>query len=171
MSPDDVPAQLERLHAAAFGWALSCCRWDRVAAEDALQASYLKILDGRARFNGRSSFRTWVFGVIGRTALEARRRAAVGRWFPLARLLLGPEVADGRPDPETVLARAEETARLVGALARLPDRQRDVLHLVFYEDLTIAEAATVLGVALGTARTHYERGKTTLRRMLEETDR
>ena len=171
MSPDDLAAQLEQLHAAAFGWALGCCGWDRPAAEDVLQASYLKILDGRARFDGRSGFRTWVFGVIRRTAQEARRRAALWRWLPLARLLLGPEGADDRPDPEAVLARADETARLVRALARLPARQREVLHLVFYEDQTIAEAATVLGVALGTARTHYERGKTALRRMLEETDR
>ncbi len=171
MSPDDLAAQLEQLHAAAFGWALSCCGWDRPAAEDVLQASYLKILDGRARFDGRSAFRTWVFGVIRRTAAEARRRAVLWRWLPLARLLLGPAGADGRPDPEAVLVQADEAARLVGALARLPDRQRAVLHLVFYEDLTIAEAAGVLGVALGTARTHYERGKMALRRMLEEKER
>lgn len=170
MPADDVAAQLEQLHAAAFGWALSCCRWDRTAAEDVLQTSYLKILDGRARFGGRSSFRTWVFGVIGRTAREARRLAALGRWLPLARLL-GVEPADGRPDAEAALACADETARLVRALARLPARQRAVLYLVFYEDLTIAEAGAVLGVALGTARTHYERGKAALRRMLEETDR
>src|SRR5207253_2938501 len=96
MSSEDLAAQLEQLHAAAFGWALSCCSWDRTTAEDVLQASYLKILDGRARFGGRSSFRTWVFGVIGRTAPEARRRTALGRWLPLARLLLGPAPAHGR---------------------------------------------------------------------------
>jgi RNA polymerase sigma-70 factor (ECF subfamily) len=171
MSPDDLAAQLERLHRAAFGWALSCCAWDRSAAEDVLQASYLKILDGRARFAGRSSFRTWVFGVIRRTAQEERRRAALGRWLPLARLVFGAGGgggADGRPGADAVLARADETARLIGALARLPARQRDVLHLVFYEDLTIAEAAAVLGVALGTARAHYERGKAALRGVLEE---
>ena len=79
MSPADLTAKLEELHAAAFGWALSCCGWDRSAAEDVLQATYLKLLDGRASFDGRSTFRTFVFGVIARTAREARRRAALRR--------------------------------------------------------------------------------------------
>jgi RNA polymerase sigma factor (sigma-70 family) len=168
MSPEERAAGLEELHTAAFGWALSCTGWDRAAAEDVLQTSYLKILDGRARFDGRSGFRTWVFGVIRRTAQEARRRAALERWIPLGRLLLGFAGADGRPDPAAALAGVEERTQLAQALAALPVRQREVLHLVFYEDLTIAEAATILGIALGTARTHYERGKRALRRRLEE---
>jgi len=167
MLPADLTAELEQLHAAAFGWALSCCGWNRSAAEDVLQASYLKLLDGRARFDGRSSFRTFVFGVIARTAREARRRAALRRWLPLASLVLGTEPMDGRPDPATALARADETARLARALGTLSARQREVLHLVFYEDLTIAEAAAVVGVSLGTARTHYERGKAALKKLLE----
>src|SRR4029077_5768656 len=108
MSPADLPAKLEQLHAAAFGWALSCCGWDRTAAEDVLQASYLKLLDGRARFDGGSGFRTVVLGVIARTAREARRRSALRRWLPLASLVLGPEGEDGRPDPATAVARADE---------------------------------------------------------------
>src|SRR5260370_11834943 len=118
MSPDDLAAQLEQLHAAAFGWALSCCGWDRPTAEDVLQASYLKILDGRARFAERSTFRTWVFGVIRRTAAEARRRAGLWRWLPLARLLPGPEGAHGRADPETALVRGDDAGRLALARAR-----------------------------------------------------
>src|SRR5207249_9328428 len=165
MSPDDLAAQLEQLHAAAFGWALSCCGWDRSVAEDALQASYLKILDGRARFAGRASFRTWLFAVVRNTAAELRRRASLRRLLPLA--VLG-ETPDGRPDAATVLARADATGRLVAALATPPRRQREVLHLVFYQDLTITEAAEVAGVSLGTARTHYERGKAALRKLLKE---
>jgi len=168
MSPADLTAELGQLHAAAFGWALSCCGWDRTAAEDVQQATYLKLLDGRARFDGRSAFRTFVFGVIARTAHEFRRRSLLSRWLPLASLLFGPEAADGRPDPATALTQAEETTRLARALGRLPARQRQVLHLVFYEDLTIAEAAAIAGVSLGTARTHYERGKAALRKLLEK---
>lgn len=164
MISSDLEAELTRHHRAAFGWALACCRWDRSAAEDVLQATYLKIVDGRARFAGRSAFRTWLFGVIRRTAAEERRRRAVGRFLPLSRF----NGRDPSRDPAERVTRAEATERLVAALRRLPPRQRDLLHLVFYQDLSIAEAAEVLGVSVGTARTHYERGKHRLRRLLGE---
>ena len=165
MSPEALERELDQLHAAAFGWALACCAGDRPAAEDALQASYLKILDGRARFDGRASFRTWLFAVVRYTAVGLRRRAAFRRWLPLA--VLGG-TSDGRPDPAAMVARADATRRLTAALDSLPRRQREVLHLVFYQDLTIAEAAEIAGVSLGTARTHYERGKAALRKLLKK---
>lgn len=165
MQPPDLERELDRVHTAAFGWALACCAGDRVEAEDVLQTSYLKILDGRARFDGRSSFRTWLFGVVRRTAAEARRRERWGRWLPLA--AFSATVRDGQPDSATALVRSEDSRRLELALGKLPPRQRAVLHLVFYQELTIAEAAEVLGVSVGSARTHYERGKQALRRLLK----
>ena len=78
MQPSDLETELTRCHAAALGWALACCRFDRDLAHDVLQASYLKVVDGRARFEGRSAFRTWLFGVIRRTASEHRRREVMG---------------------------------------------------------------------------------------------
>ena len=41
--------QLATLHPKSFAWAMACCRYDRVEAEEVLQTSYLKILSGRAR--------------------------------------------------------------------------------------------------------------------------
>jgi RNA polymerase sigma-70 factor (ECF subfamily) len=168
MEPLDLERELDHVHAAAFGWALACCAGNRATAEDVLQTTYLKVLDGRARFNGRSSFRTWLFGVVRRTAAEARRRERWGRWLPLVGF--SASLGDGRPDSAIALVRSEESRRLELALGKLPARQRETLHLVFYQDMTIAQAAEVLGVSLGTARTHYERGKVGLRRMLEETE-
>jgi RNA polymerase sigma-70 factor (ECF subfamily) len=65
---------------------------------------------------------------------------------------------------------AEQVAQLREALAALPNRQRQVLHLVFYEEMSLREAAAVIGVSIGTARVHYERGKKRLRQRLEATE-
>jgi RNA polymerase sigma-70 factor (ECF subfamily) len=128
--------------------------------------AYVKVLEGRARFGGKSSFRTWLFGVIRRTAAERRRRTRL-RSFALARM--GAEASPHVDDsPEQAAASQRERARLVTALAQLSPRQRDAVHLVFYADLTIEQAAGVMGVSLGSARTHYARGKKRLRAILSE---
>ncbi|MFN8580310.1 MAG: sigma-70 family RNA polymerase sigma factor [Gemmatimonadaceae bacterium] len=153
--------ELAALHAPAFAWAVRCCRENHGDAEDVLQQAYLTVLEGRARFEGRSSFKTWLFGVIRQTARAQARR----RWLRLALL---ESWWLGRPAESTDDRDAhEEIDQLRRALPRLSRRQQEVLHLVFYQDLTIQEAADVLGMPVGTARTHYERGKQRLRQLLE----
>jgi RNA polymerase sigma-70 factor (ECF subfamily) len=166
MHDPDLERQLKEHHGPAFGWALSCCGWDRASAQDVLQTVYLKVLQGRAKFAGRSSFKTFLFGVIRRTAAEHRRASALKRLLPLSRLHGHPEGRSAVTDPGLAVERSDEAKRLVAALRELTSRQREVLHLVFYQDLSIAEAAQVIGVSLGTARTHYERGKQKLRELL-----
>ena len=61
MDDIELRAQLEKHHTASYGWALSCCSQNRTEAKDVLQTAYLKILEGRARFGGKSTFRTWLF--------------------------------------------------------------------------------------------------------------
>ncbi|MGH8134304.1 MAG: RNA polymerase sigma factor, partial [Steroidobacteraceae bacterium] len=69
---------------------------------------------------------------------------------------------------EATLTVHERNKRLSAAVGRLSRRQREVLHLVFYQDLTIEESAQALGLSLGSARTHFERGKQRLRALLQE---
>jgi len=162
----DLDDELARHHRAAFGWALACCRWDRTAAEDVLQTAYLKLVDGRARFAEQSEFRTFLFGVIRRTASEERRRRAIRAALSLG--VLGRDHAMPSVSQAGLGAMVEDEAArgLIAALDRLSPRQREVLHLVFYQDLTIAAAADVMGVSVGSARVHYERGKAQLRELL-----
>jgi len=168
LTPDALETQLDRLHEDSFGWALSCCAWDEVDAEDVLQTTYLKVVSGRARFGGRSAFRTWLFGVIRQTAREHHRRARSHQ--ERAERLTREVSADGggSADPAEDLERLEARRILLGALAELPPRQREVLHLVFYQDMTVREAAGVMEVSLGSARVHYDRGKKRLKALLLE---
>ena len=71
-------------------------------------------------------------------------------------------------DVPTASEESSDTALLRSELMALPKRQREVLHLVFYTELSISQAAKVMEVSLGTARTHYERGKRRLRERLDE---
>ena len=170
LEPSDLEAQLEQHHAACYGWALSCCGWDESEAEDVLHSSYLKVIDGRASYGSRSSFKTWLFGVIRRTAAEHRRRSLLYRLWSGVSLDSVAETVNPAPDPAAALRSSVSSEQLVAAMGMLPRRQREMLHLVFYQDLTIAEAAQVLGVSVGTARTHYERGKSRLRSTLKLED-
>jgi RNA polymerase sigma-70 factor (ECF subfamily) len=168
MDGDELRRQLDGVHPDCFGWALACCNRDREEAEDVLQMTYLAVLDGRARHDGRSSFRTWLFGVIRRVAAGERRKA----WA--RRLLLmrnGHRLAPERPAAQDLAVEQDETSRVLErALDGLSTRQRAVLHLVFYQDLTVEEAAGVLGVSVGSARTHYARGKQRLAALLAPED-
>lgn len=164
-----IADQLEALHADAFGWALHCCGGDHARAEDVLQNAYLKLAQERLRFGGASSFKTWWFGVVRLTALEEFRRQRY-RESLLGRLLAqlaGGAVQDPRPSPSRQVELDERTAELRQCLAQLPARQAEVLHLVFYQDLTLREAAAVMRVGVGSARQHYERGKARLRVLLQ----
>lgn len=166
MERAELERELERLHAACWGWALACCGRDRIVAEEALQSAYLRVLSGQARFDGRSSIRTWVFGVIRHTAMEELRRRRTRELREPGTEVDAGLVADTAPGADVVVERSEERASLVAALGRLSARQREVLQLVFYHGMTIDEAAQVMHVSLGSARTHYDRGKKTLAFML-----
>lgn len=158
----EIEASLEALHEASFGWARSCCHGDAESAADVLQTAYAKVLSGAARFEGRSAFRTWFFGVIRLTALEGTRDRGRDRILTLV-TTASHQSAEA---PDDAMIREEESQSLRRALAALPQRQQQALHLVFYQDLSIADAALIMGVSVGSARTHYERGKKRLRAIL-----
>jgi RNA polymerase sigma factor (sigma-70 family) len=172
VAPTDTPAGLTRelaaLHEASFGWALACCSFDRQEAEDVLQTAYVQVLDGKARFAGGSSLGTWFFGVVRLIAASRRKRFAVRR-LAFGRWLAGQSDAPmtkAPTSPEDLSADAQARERLRALLSRLSPRQRDVLHLVFYQELTLEQAASVLAISIGSARQHYDRGKARLRSML-----
>ena len=165
----ELKAELEMLHSASFGWALSCCRRDRAQAEEVLQTVYLKILEGKACFRGEASLKTWLFAVIRKTAIGEHRKNLLRklRWSDSSEqaTLVSP-----LEQPGVAFEKSEAQALFQNALKSLPRRQREALHLVFYQDLSLSEAADVMGISIGSARQHYDRGKKRLRESLGQTE-
>src|ERR1041385_6850051 len=158
----ELKTELEKLHQASFGWALNCCRQNHADAEEILQTVYLKILQGKAIYRGESKLRTWLFAVIRKTAITERRKRVL-------RILITINETDTKrsSEPALELERSEMQQRFQHALAQLPGRQRETLHLVFYQDLSLSEAAEVMNISIGSARRHYDRGKQRLRATLD----
>jgi RNA polymerase sigma-70 factor (ECF subfamily) len=134
-------------------------------AEDILHTTYLKILEGKANFDERSSFKTWLFAVIRNTAHGTRRRL-FNRLETLTAKFWSPSTSEG--DTEKSLYRSEIQTCMREMMEKLSARQREVLQLVFYHELTIEDSARIMGVSVGSARTHYQRAKDRLRSQLEE---
>src|SRR5262245_22769627 len=75
MDRAELFSELQKLHPASFGWALSCCHQSQAEAEEVLQIVYLKILEGKAIYREESKLQTWLFAVIRNTAISERRKA------------------------------------------------------------------------------------------------
>ncbi len=157
MQRAELEREIEQLHPASYGWALSCCGRNRHEAEEVLQNVYVKILEGKARFDGHSSLKTWLFSVIRRTAAAHLRRRMLHDVLLAKWARREPEAI--APTPHSLAENSQTAATLLDALQKLARRQRQVLELVFYHDLTVEEAAMALDVSVGSARVHYQRGK------------
>lgn len=157
------------LHEQSYSWALACCRYDRGEAADVLQQSYVHLIDGSARFDGASTLKTWLFAVIRNVARQRARRHLLSlRWFSPGS---DPDAARPETAPaagsEVDARQGERRRRVLSALGELSARQRETLELTFYRDLTVEQAARVMGISIGAARVHYERGKRALAVRLE----
>jgi RNA polymerase sigma-70 factor (ECF subfamily) len=161
-----IRQQLATHHQDSFAWALRCCAGNRQEAEDLLQSSYLKILEQKARYRQQQAqFKTWLFTIIRNTAVDFYRKKSP-HVIQLNEALNGN--IESFIDADTGLQTDETQAIFKEMLTQLSAQQQQVLHLVFYQDMSIEEAAKVMGITTGTARTHYERGKKQLRKKLKQ---
>jgi len=157
---------------------------DGAAAEETVQDTWLAALDGIERFEGRSSFKTWIFRIA---ANRARTRAVKdGRTVPFS--ALEPADADEGVDParfkenghwsdppsgwreespERLVLLAETRGVLEAAIAELPESQRAVLVLRDVEGEEAEEICALLDITVTNQRVLLHRARTRVRAALE----
>jgi RNA polymerase sigma-70 factor (ECF subfamily) len=159
---------------------------DRAVAEEVVQETWLAVVRGIDRFEGRSSLRTWVFRILMNTAKTRGQREARSVPFSAAVHDDEPSVDPDRfldPDhrlaggwmlgpsewqtPEEELLEAEAHEAILEAIERLPDSQRAVITMRDVEGFPADEVAEALGISDGNQRVLLHRARSKVRTAIE----
>ena len=126
-------------------------------AEDVVQESLVVAWNRMGTLRDPAAFPAWMLRIVARLAVRAARRWSWRRLLPFSEL---PE----RADPAPVLEAERRDVERV--LARLPPRQRAVMHLTVIEGMSDGEIGEALGMDAATARSHRRKARVAIRRIL-----
>ncbi len=136
-------------------------------ALDLLQEAFLRAYRKLERFQGRSSFYTWLYRLMVNLALSDRRRhRARGRRHECDLESVEPADDPALTDPALPLEQAERERQVQGALDALAVDHRVVIVMKDLDGLPYEEIATTLGIPIGTVRSRLHRARAELRERL-----
>jgi RNA polymerase sigma-70 factor (ECF subfamily) len=164
---DAFAVLVARYQGRAYRLALRVLR-DQESARDAVQDAFLKAYSALSRFQGRSSFYTWLYRLVMNQCLDMKRRDKSEREVEWedggsgeagAETLQPPEVAGVRFAPAASMMQRELRERIAEAIELLPDGPRETLILREVEGFSYAEIAETQQIPKGTvmSRLHYAR--------------
>jgi RNA polymerase sigma-70 factor (ECF subfamily) len=154
----------DRYQAAMYGLAMRITN-DAGLAQDAVQEAFVGIWRNAARYEeSRSAVRTWILSITHHRAIDLVRRRRPTSPLPETEFATPALTA---PDIWPEVARAADADAVKVALGLLPDEQRRVIELAYFEGLTQVEIADRTGAPLGTVKSRARLGLSLLRRALE----
>ncbi len=137
-------------------------------AEDFVFRTFERAVSCIHQYSGRSSFFTWLYGIlVSLMRTDARRKAANALVFTDEI----PEREDPAPNVGEMLSAQEEAAILREAVDSLPSQLREVVVFRYFEDLTVPEIASVLSVPEGTVKSRLHDAKRRIRAKIVRTIR
>jgi RNA polymerase sigma-70 factor (ECF subfamily) len=144
---------------------------DHEESLDAVQEAFVKIYRARRTWEPRANPFTWAYRIVANQCVDMLRK----RRGVTSVSLDDEESSESRTlfdaqavDPLKLEIDKEERRKLMDAVLKLPRRQREIIMLRHYEDLSLQEIAEVQGCALGTVKSALHRAVASLRELLEE---
>ncbi len=137
---------------------------DSHTAEDIFQEVFIKVNQKLSTFEGNSSIKTWIIRITINTCKDYLKSAWNRRVIPMMEYQEDQIISD--TDFDSV--ESQDTNDIIkAAVLSLPAKYKDVVLCVYYNEMTIAEAAIVLRVAEGTVKSRLSRARQKLKSALE----
>jgi RNA polymerase sigma-70 factor (sigma-E family) len=156
---DEAIKVLYQAHYAALVRSAALLVGDVATAEDVVQDCFVAMHRAWWRLRDTSSALYYLRrAVVNRSRSVLRHRAVADRYPPLPALAL--------PSAEESALAVVQRSSVLAALSELPSRQREVLVLRYYADLSEAQIAAAMGISRGAVKTHTSRAKDSLRALL-----
>jgi RNA polymerase sigma-70 factor (ECF subfamily) len=135
-------------------------------AEDIVQESFIKAFQKIALFEGRASFKSWLFQIALNTARNKFRERSTRVGIDAVNIDDVPVGID--PGAETGLIQADRQRRIRAEVERLPERQRLALSLRIFDDLSFKEIAEIMDCPYDTAKANYRHALMKLKDRLQD---
>jgi RNA polymerase sigma factor (sigma-70 family) len=163
----DAYEELVRLHQGLAQRIAFMIVGSEAEAQDAVQEAFVKAYYALASFRAGASFRAWLMAIVRHEALN-RSRSASRRTTLVLRAAEDRSFGAATPSPEAAVLAAERGAALGAALGSLAPRDRAVIALRYFEDLSEREMSVALGCPPGTVKSRLSRALSKLRGALPE---
>ena len=139
-------------------------------AEDMFQEVFLKVNEKLHTFEGKSEVKTWLLRITINTCKDYLKSAYHNRVIPMeqfAKDQLEDKAQRKEEGGYERLEKEEEAHTVKEAVMSLPEYYRDVVLCVYFQEMSLDEAAKALGVSTGTVKSRLSRAKERLKRALE----
>lgn len=163
--PEALAELYERYGVQLLAYLRRLAGGDQGLAEEALQETFLAVWRSADSYQERSAVRTWIYAIARNQALSQLRRHRPE--LVVLEDSVERELADSAPGPERQALARSELAEIGAVLERINPVYREVLGLVFVDELTYPEVAEVLDVSVGTVKSRVFHARAALTRALD----
>ena len=121
--------------------------------EDLVQDIMLKVYNNLSRYNPLYSFNTWIYSIARNCAVDSfRKKSSSNNLITAVRSELVSKFVNDSENPENLSLKREEKTGIAEWIQNLPERERKITFLKFYEDLTYREISRIMGIPVGTIK-------------------
>lgn len=163
---DALSALVERHYDRLLGYLYRLLNGNRDLAEDLVQETFMRVMRSIDRYTYPRPFKAWLYSIATNLARNhydrAETRRVTGSDDEIATL------TSGDPTIEDDLAHQVDVARIVETLGALPEHQREVIILRYYEECSLSDIADALNLPVGTVKSRLSIGLGRLKSLMQE---